>query len=146
MTRSSPRPNAAPAATLPAVEVELDFQMVRAQMVNCVYAACLTLEENVEGLAVEGTLYRVADMSVLFGLSSNLEAPRMYQLVLRNPDGSEVSLGRYDETGETMVQDEFDEQVAQALSVNLMPTLGVTYQHMVKPPRPATHVLPYSLQ
>jgi hypothetical protein len=133
-------------STLPPVEVELDYQMVRAQMVNCVYETCRTLEESMEDLVVEGTMHRVADMSLLFGLSSNQEVPRIYRLTLLNPDGSQVSLARYDESGKNMEQDEFDQHVTQALSVNLMPTLGAAYQFMVKPPREVTHVLPYSVQ
>lgn len=109
------------------VTVERDLPIVQAQPVNCLYAACAGLESEHADISVECSLFRVEDMSILFGAASNVRPLRVFFLKLVNPDGSQALFRRVDKEGASVELDEFDTLVVDSIFKNLRPAIGEAY-------------------
>lgn len=128
--------------------VELDLEVARASLVNCIIMANVQVQQDHPDADTAVALYRVEDLSVLFGVHNSMGPTRIYRFKLVNPDGSSCELVRFtnDEVPAPMEFDEFDQVVVQALSNSLTKTVCETYEVMVKPPRPTTHAGVTTLQ
>lgn len=123
------------------VIAELDLEVARASLINCLIMANVRLLQEHPEAQTSLALYRVEDLSLLFGLGNSMGPVRVYRFKLVNPDGTNCHLVRFtrDDVPVPMELDEFDNIVVQALSESLTHTVCETYEVMVRPPCKPTH-------
>ena len=124
----------------------LDWEILRAQMVNALNQALHFLLGANPGLQANIVLGKVADMHIAFQVKTNQGEPRTYGFVLKNPDGSQAHLSRHAPNGELMPLDEFDQAFAQAVSASLGATVALAYEYMLPRVARPTHSSPPLLQ
>lgn len=117
----------------------LDLELLRAEMVNCLFRANELFQQHNQGLQTSLMLGRVADMAVMFTMFSNQGEPRLYQFRVVNPDGTQAHLTKLDADNNALDLDPFDHGFIGAISKSLGPTVAASYHHMVKEPVPPTH-------
>lgn len=111
----------------------IDYEIVRAQMANCVLEATELLCDHNEELALRVQFIRMADMLVLLLLQHNVdeEGERFYEFTLMSPEGDHARLARINLAGEQVPHDALDNSLAAALGKSLPSTVGMAFEHAV---------------
>ena len=119
----------------------LDYEIIRAQTVNCLIQAHDLLGQHNPQLQSSLSFLRVVEMHVAFMLRHNFdeEGERIYILKLLSPEGAQAQLERYNAEGERQKLDALDSGLVSAIAQTLKPTLGEAYQHVVGTPVKPTH-------
>lgn len=117
----------------------LDYEIVRAQMVNCVQLAVNLLSQSNPGLGLTVIWGRLGDQGVVFTLNNSQGESRIYLFRLINPDGTNANLARLNEKSEQVPLDNFDGALIESIAKSLAPTVAASYHQMVKEPVKPTH-------
>ncbi len=117
----------------------LDYEQLRAQMLNCLLMANGLFQKHNEGLTSSLVFGRITDLGVLFTLFSNASEPRLYLFRLLNPDGTQAHLARLNERSESLDLEPFDQGFIGAISSSLGSTVAAAYHQMVREPVAPTH-------
>lgn len=139
------QPNASTSAQ-PTPRPQVDFNILRAQIINALLHANGLLQQNNAQLQSHLVFSKLVDLTALFSLQSNLFEPRLYLFQLTNPDGTQANLARMDATGTPIELDEVDRAYIAAISSSLGPTVHTAYRKMVPVEPLITHPAPSSLQ
>jgi len=119
----------------------LDYEILRAQTVNCVLLANELLQEHNQQLNTQVSFLRIAQMHVVFLMQHNFdeEGQRIYVLKLLSAEGSQAQLQRRDAEGELVALDALDSAFSNAIGQRLAATVGQAYEQVVGPPIKPTH-------
>lgn len=121
----------------------LDYEIIRAQTVNCIMQAHDLLGQHNPQLESNLSFLRIVEMHVVFLMQHNFdeEGQRIYVLKLLSPEGAQVQLERLNTEGVRQTMDALDSGFVSAIAQTLRPTLGEAYEHVVGPPVKPTHPL-----
>ena len=122
-----------------ALTPSVDFEVLRAQVVNCLLHAAMLLCEQNPGVVAHPVFGRFSNLSVLMTLQSAQFETRIYIFRLLNPDGSQANLMRVDDAGHEVAFDEVDHAYASAIGHSLGPTVQAAWRRMVPEEPSATH-------
>jgi hypothetical protein len=126
----------APAA---AASPNVDFEVLRAQLVNCTLLAAGLLGQHNPGVTAHCVFTRFMGLGVLFLLRSPQFEERRYLLRLTNPDGTQANLVRIDGEGAEVQFDEIDSAYLNALGQCLEATVQAAWKQMVPVEPKITH-------
>jgi hypothetical protein len=135
-------PASAPASPL---TPNVDFEVLRAQLVNCVLAAAGLLGQHNPGISAHCIFNRFLGLGLLFTLNSAQFESRRYLLRLVNPDGTQANLVRLSAEGGEIPLDEVDTAYLNALGHCMESTVHAAWKQMVPVEPKATHSTNYSL-
>ena len=124
----------------------VDFDVLRAQLVNCLHLACDLLGQHNPGLAAHCLLSRFMGLGVLFSLQSPQFEARRYILKLTTPDGTKAHFTRLDAQGDAVGMDEVDDAYMNAIGHCLEDTVHAAWKQMVPAEPSITHLPPTTLQ
>lgn len=119
----------------------LDYEIIRAQTVNCVMQAHELLGKHNPQLESSLSFLRIVEMHAVFLLRHNFDedGERVYVLKLLSPEGAQAQLERYNAEGQRQQQDALDASFVAAIARSLRPTLGEAFKHAVGTPVTPTH-------
>lgn len=123
------------------VSPAVDFDVVRAEMVNCVLLAVEAIETNNPQVRIRVQLSRFRGLGVGFFLRIDPYGTRFFGFQVVDPNGTRVNVMRLDEAGEFVAFDEFDTAFVQAIGQCLPQTVCKAWTAMV-PIEPAPSPLP----
>lgn len=112
--------------------VELDHEVLRAQVANCLFQAVARLNGSNEGLDAELCLGRMQPAGAYFTIISEMGGERSYLLEVLDPSVGQMRLIRWDQSGSSLeLDDGFDRALIAALSASVADTVVVAFEHMV---------------
>lgn len=135
-------PASAPAATL---TPNVDFEVLRAQLVNCTLLAAGLLGKHNPGLTAHCIFNRFIGLGLVFTLNAAQFESRRYLLRLLNPDGTHANLVRMNPEGGEIPLDDVDTAYLNALGHCMESTVHAAWKQMVPLEPKATHPINYSL-
>jgi len=135
---SSPEP-AAP------VNPNVDFEVLRAQLINCTIVAADLLCHHNPGVTARCIFTRFIGLGIVFLLRSAQFDERRYVLRLTNPDGTQANLMRMDDEGSEIAFDDVDRSYLNALGQSLEATVHAAWKQMVPAEPKITHSGTHSL-
>jgi hypothetical protein len=133
LNSSAPAP-----APIDATEL-LDFGILRAQLVNCLFQAFYASKEAGSTLTDQLTLGEIEDMALIFSVCDAQNGFHTFRIALRRPDGSEITVQKFSPEGDRMPLEAEDLAFAEAFAEHLGGTVGSAYKLMVKEPVKPTH-------
>lgn len=123
----------------------LDYDVLRAQLVNCLNLAAFNFGHEVSGAPAFLNYIQIEDSSAAFLLLSESE-PRKFFFRVARPDGSSVFLTRLSDDNSDLELEEADLRFIECIRKSLALTIVPAFNFMVKPPVTPTHAPVPSLQ
>lgn len=123
----------------------VDFEVLRAQLVNCTLLAAGLLSQHNPGVTAHCVFTRFIGLGLVFLLRSPQFDERRYLLRLTNPDGTLANLVRMDGEGAEVKFDEIDTAYLNALCQCLEHTVHAAWKQMVPVEPKITHPGNHSL-
>ena len=134
-----PAPKTTPVLSPYVVELDLDYPILHAQIVNCLQIAFASIRATFGESPGMLTFTKIEGMGATFSLDDKDGPYRIYQFKLLRPDGTQAHLGRYSTEGEGEAFEEPDKLFAEAISQTLRGTVSAAFKYLVKDPVRPTH-------
>lgn len=123
-----------------AINPNVDYEVLRAQLVNCVNIAATIFTQLNAGLSATCVFTRFMGLGLLFNLQSTQFDTRRYILKLTNPDGTRANFVRLDNEGAEVALDEVDTAYMNALAHCMEETVHAAWKQMVPKEHVITHM------
>lgn len=112
--------------------LELDYEVLRAQVANCLFQAVSRLNAANEGLDNELCLGKMTPTGAYYTLAGSTSGQRHYYLNVDDASVGQMTLTRWSEDGEQLDLDgSFDRALVAALAASVGSTIVLAFEQIV---------------